>query len=389
VTRWASIVIAAVTLWFAAWIFIPASTYSQLTFSVGAPEVSAWTIVIALVGMAFGAVRFRTSDVARTGVALNGIAILACLTIWSQLPSLIRRYDAATAAVSATPAHPLRTHPIVIRDLFRHIPTGTPEIVRNVNVMRRDSVELTADIYQPSDSGASPHSHPIVVQIYGGAWQRGHPADDATFASWLTQAGYVVIAIDYRHAPQFHWPAQLDDVDSMLVWVASNANRFNGDTSRVVLLGRSAGAQLATMAAWRNPPIHLRGVVSFYGPADLVSSYKNPPHPDPLHVRAVEEALIGGTLQAIPAGYSDASTITSIGDKPVVPSLLIYGGRDHIVEPKYGAMLVSKLKASGTKVGFIEIPWADHAFDAVFNGPSSQLSLYYVERFLEWATQHN
>jgi hypothetical protein len=33
----------------------------------------------------------------------------------------------------------------------------------------------------------------------------------------------------------------------------------------------------------------------------------------------------------------------------------------------------------------LEIPWAEHAFDAVFNGPSNQLALYYTERFLAQA----
>ena len=47
--------------------------------------------------------------------------------------------------------------------------------------------------------------------------------------------------------------------------------------------------------------------------------------------------------------------------------------------------LRDKLAATGTTVVLLDIPWADHAFDEVFNGPSSQLELYYTERFLAWA----
>jgi hypothetical protein len=39
----------------------------------------------------------------------------------------------------------------------------------------------------------------------------------------------------------------------------------------------------------------------------------------------------------------------------------------------------------GNKVAFIEIPWAEHAFDAVPQGVSNQMALYYTERFLAWA----
>jgi acetyl esterase/lipase len=383
VSRWASAAVAIVTLWLAAWIFIPAPTYFFLTFSVGAPEVSAWTILMAVFGIAIGARVARSSRVARGAVTGNAVAIALCLTVWLRIPSTIHRFDAAMRGMSAEPGTPRRAHPIVIRDLFRPIATGEARVTQRVPVMTIDGVPLSADVYQPVSDRAL---HPIVVQIYGGAWQRGSPDDDAVFARWLAASGYVVFAIDYRHAPRFHWPAQLDDVDSMLVWIAAHARDFGGDTARVVLLGRSAGAHLATMAAWRGAPIHVRAVVSFYGPADLIESYRRPPRPDPLNVRAVERALIGGPLESMEERYADASTVTFVRDRAVVPSLLIYGGRDNIVEARYGAKLVALLEGTGSKVAYLEIPWASHAFDAVRNGPSSQLALYYVERFLAWAT---
>jgi acetyl esterase/lipase len=67
------------------------------------------------------------------------------------------------------------------------------------------------------------------------------------------------------------------------------------------------------------------------------------------------------------------------------PSLLIYGGRDHVVQSKYGRALGLALREQGNQAVFIEIPWADHVFDAVFGGISNQLALYYTERFLGWA----
>jgi acetyl esterase/lipase len=247
------------------------------------------------------------------------------------------------------------------------------------------AVPLRVDIYQPAREGR----FPIVVQIYGGAWQRGVPSDKSDFATWLASSGYVVIAIDYRHAPEWRWPAQIDDVNEALKWVGAHAHEYAGDTSRVVLMGRSAGGHLATMAAWFTSPIRVRGVVGYYSPVDLTAAYKNPPRPDPLRIRSVEEALLGGPLEQMPDRYADASTITHIraGTTPLVPTLLVYAGRDHIVERKYGAVVVEALRARGTPVAYVEIPWADHAFDEVFNGPSSQLALYYTERFIAKVTQ--
>jgi acetyl esterase/lipase len=57
------------------------------------------------------------------------------------------------------------------------------------------------------------------------------------------------------------------------------------------------------------------------------------------------------------------------------------------VEAKYGRRLRDSLSAHGTQVTYLEIPWADHAFDKVPFGPSAQLATYYTERFIAWAVR--
>lgn len=375
-----ALLIGIVVAWLGAWIYLPPPTYFLLRFGVGAPEVSHWTIVAALIGAALCAWRVRTSPLAQTAFALNAVAIILVAGMWLRVPSTLARFEAATRGHILTPRAPSRSKPIVIADLFRGIPSRQPRVSRHVTVQDVEGQYLTAEIYAPPRHGL----FPIVVQIYGGAWQRGSPSDFSKFAAWLASSGYLVVAIDYRHAPAHRWPAQIEDVDNALRWVVAHATDYDGDTSRVALIGRSAGAHLATYAAWITAPIHLRGVISLYGPADLVTSYEHPPRPDPLGVRGVEEALIGGPLLALPKQYADASTITHLPTLTRVPppSLLIYGGRDNIVEAKYGERLVSALSAAGAEVSYLEIPWAEHAFDEVFSGPSSQIALYYIERFL-------
>ena len=377
--RVVALLIGIAALWFGAWMYLPAPTYFLLAFSVGAPEVSHWVVVAALVGAGLAVTSVGTSGLAQVALALNVVGALLALGVWVRVPGTIARFDAETRNGSA-PRAARRAKPIVFTDLFRGVPTGQARLSRRVAVKDIDGQRLTADIYAPTRHGL----FPIVVQIYGGAWQGGEPSDNAKFATWLASAGYLVVAIDYRHAPAHRWPAQIEDVDDALRWVVAHATDFDGDTSRVVLLGRSSGAHLATYAAWITAPIHLRGVISLYGPADLVTAYRFPPSPDPIHVRAIEEALIGGTLSQFPVKYADASTITHLASvaHPPPPTLLMYGRRDHIVEAKYGAELRTALTRAGGEVTYLDLPWADHAFDEVFSGPSGQITLYYVERFL-------
>jgi acetyl esterase/lipase len=108
-------------------------------------------------------------------------------------------------------------------------------------------VPLTLDIHRPATTAGR---YPSVVQIYGGAWQRGAPGDDAPFAAYLAARGFVVFAIDYRHAPEWQWPAQIEDVRAALGWIREHGGEWGADVSRLALLGRSAGAQLATVAAY-------------------------------------------------------------------------------------------------------------------------------------------
>jgi acetyl esterase/lipase len=130
------------------------------------------------------------------------------------------------------------------------------------------------------------------------------------------------------------------------------------------------------------PP--MRAVVSYCGPVDLSEGYRRPPRPDPLDIRAIEEAFLGGTPDSVPDRYRDASPISYV-TRPLPPTLLIYGTRDHVVEPRFGRMLHEQLLATKTPSVLLEIPWADHAFDAVPSGVSAQVALYYTERFLAWA----
>src|SRR5262249_11286002 len=109
-------------------------------------------------------------------------------------------------------------------------------------------------------------------------------------------------------------------------------------------------------------------------------AYATPPRPDPLRIRSNEEALIGGTPNEFPERYREASPVNCITG-PLPPTLIIQGGRDHVVEARFARALDARLRATGTPSALLEVPWAEHAFDAVSGGLSSQLVLYHMERF--------
>jgi len=371
------------------WIVLPPFHGGLLPLAVGAPEVSPW-LLLASLGLC--ALTFNAAAVVPAARAALGFAIVAAMLSAYPLVrsaftlvSFDRAMEEGLGRDYLEQIRPpakavLRGHALSPMDFVRGIGRVDVLVRRGVEFARPGGVSLTADIYRPP--GAGPH--PVLLQLYGGAWQRGTPGDNASFASWFASQGYLVVAIDYRHAPDATWPAQIQDVRTALGWVLAHSSEYEADRSRIALIGRSAGAQLALVAAYEAGMPLVRGVVSYYGPTDLSEGWRQPPRPDPLDVRSILETYLRGTPDTAAARYTEASPITYATAR-VPPSLLVYGARDHIVAPRFGRELDARLREAGARSVLLEIPWAEHAFDVVPNGVSGQIALYYTERFLGWA----
>ncbi len=373
---------SAVLVFLSFWIVLPAPNIPLLAIGVGAPELSPALFANALVLVVLGAT-VASGAMARVAVAVALVAASVAAVPLARYPGTVRRFDDAMRQVVRNvdrDPHVTRASTFSVRDFLLGIPARDARSTRGVMFARPAESSLTVDVHRPPADGR----YPVLVQIYGGAWQRGAPADDEAFARHFAALGYVVFAIDYRHAPRWQWPAQIDDVRAALAWTAAHAAEYGGDASKVAIIGRSAGAQLALVSAYSTHTPDVSAVVSYYGPTDLVEGWRMPPAPDPLGVRPTLEAYLGGTPDSVPSRYREASPVTYVSGR-LPPTLLIYGSRDHIVEARFGRELHERLRGAGATSVLLEIPWAEHAFDAVPRGLSGQLSLYYTERFLAWA----
>lgn len=405
IVEWAIAALAAIALFLSLWIVVPAPTFFLLPLGVGSPEVSPFLLLgqglllgtaLLLQGSRVGAggrshsfLWLLTIGFTTAGMVLSSLPLL-------QLPAAIRRAEAQmqsglganyNSQIPAQVQPLLRSRPFALRDLVWGLPE--PAIApQHQTVFTPDGAALALDIYQPPESSTQQDLHPAIITIYGGAWQHGEPAATSRFSTYMAAQGYTVVAIDYRHAPEHRFPTQLEDVQTALAWVGDRAPDYGIAPNRIALVGWSAGAHLAMLAAYQTVGLPIRAVVNYYGPVNLSAGYYDPPVPDPIDTRAVLEAFLGGSPAQFPQLYQQASPIFSV--RPgLPPTLLIYGQRDHVVKPSYGQQLYEQLQISGNLAALIAIPWAEHAFDAVFRGPSNQIALYYTERFLAWALRPN
>lgn len=364
---WIVLIASATVLFLSVWIVAPAPHNLLYPLAVGSPEVSPVLLGGGMVLALVSARHARRSGIARLALVFASIASLFALVPVVQVPFTLARFNRAIAHTTAEP-------PAIV--------AGEVRVTRNLPFSNADGVPLSLDVYQPG----MPGTFPIIMQIYGGSWQTGRPTNQEWFSRYFAQRGYVVVAIDYRHAPEWKWPEQIVDVRTAMYWISQEGAKFAGDPSRVVVVGRSAGAQLAMRLAYQEGPSSIRGVVNYYGPVDLAEGWRRPPRPDPAGVRGLLEAFIGGTPDQKPEHYRHASPITWVS-KVSAPTLSIYGTRDHIVEARFGRLLDAALKKAGAMSVLLELPWSEHSFDAVPNGMGRRIALNYTERFIAWAVR--
>ncbi|GAC1534922.1 MAG: hypothetical protein NVS2B7_03540 [Herpetosiphon sp.] len=233
-----------------------------------------------------------------------------------------------------------------------------------------------------------------MIVVHGGSWSGGTKGDLVTWNRWLASSGRVVFDIEYRLVDaQTRFPVPLADVKCAIGWVKQHAFTYNVDPNSIALLGRSAGGQLALLAAYSAadpalpascdaPDTTVSAVISLYGPADLVWGYNHPAHPDIINGPRTLERYLGGTPTTAPEIYRLAAPIEHVSPS-TPPTLLIHGGHDQLVGYVHATRLLGRLVAAGVEHRYLFLPWANHGFDYHFDGWHGQLAQSAIAQFLD------
>jgi acetyl esterase/lipase len=253
---------------------------------------------------------------------------------------------------------------------------------RPLTYVEYPDTSLALDFYPSQIIG----KRPCIIVVHGGSWSGGDSKQLPELNSYLTAKGYNIAAINYRMAPKYQTPAPVEDIKSAFTYLRKHADELHIDMGNFVLLGRSAGAQIALLAAYTLHQPALKGVIDFYGPADMVWGYSIPSNPLIMDSRKVMDAYVGGSYDQVPKKYFNCSPLVFVGPQSV-PTLIIHGQNDVLVSPEHSRRLNLKLQQNGIKHYYLKIPWATHGFDYNLNGPGGQLSTYAVETFLNAVTQ--
>jgi acetyl esterase/lipase len=251
--------------------------------------------------------------------------------------------------------------------------TNLPESIYNVSYGSDPQQKL--DIFLPSSATGDPA--PVIIVIHGGGWNSGSKDDFMTYIDSFRKRmpGFAIFNLNYRlFNGKNIFPAQEDDIRLAVKFITSKAGEYQTNTSKLVLLGASAGAHLALLQAYKYKDPQIAAVIDFFGPSDLVSMYEKPWHPFVPHAL---EMVTGSTLSSNRQLYTNSSPVTYV-NAGSPPTLIFHGSNDPVVDVSQSRILNNKLEAAGVTHELVIYPGQRHGW----YGKTLSNSFDIIEKFL-------
>ncbi len=274
-------------------------------------------------------------------------------------------------------------------------------MLQTVTYCSPNQIAQQMDIYTPT--GHSSRLRPVVEMVHGGGWtgdSKGtihtiQPVPEVPNALLgLLAHGFVVTSINYRLAPQYKFPDNIEDVKCSIRYLRAHAVQYNIDPRRIGLIGSSAGGHLVSLAGlagqsagwdvgeYTNQSSAVQAVVDMFGPEYLDSHIGNPAMSDP----TIFGSAPGVLVQASPPTYISKTPNTD------PPFLIIQGNEDKTVPPYHSARFYQALIAAGQPAFLHVIHNAGHELipipsNATISPSADQISEGIIHFFVQYLGQ--
>jgi len=256
---------------------------------------------------------------------------------------------------TAARAQAAPTHEFVVKDIVYH----------------HDTKDRLARLYQPAGGGP----FPAVLQIHGGAWNNKNRTDGQNTSLDLAAAGIVVLAIDFRNAPEAPYPASLQDINYGIRWLKAHAGEFGSSAAQVGAYGTSSGGHQALLAAMRPDDPRYRAlplaeapdmdaklafVVSGWGVLFPLERYKLAKAKGDEKLAKGHDIFFGseaGQIEATPA------LIIERGEKVYLPPALVFQGtKDQWTSVDLAQRLADDYRKAGGSIDLALYEGSGHTF---------------------------
>lgn len=272
---------------------------------------------------------------------------------------------------------------------------GAPAFEKNTHTYKTaGDCAIQADVYRLPGR----EIRPAIFWIHGGALIMGDRAgiNHEQLKRYLN-AGFAVVSIDYRLAPETKLPEILTDVRDAWLWLRETAPKLRIDPGRIGVVGHSAGGYLTLTCGYRFSP-RPRALVAFYGYGDIIGDWCS--RPDPFYSReprvskedawaSVGKRAISGTPgsndrdrfylycrqqglwpelvagldpRSKPRAFDEFCPLRNV-TREYPPTMLLHGDRDTDVPFEQSVLMEKELARHGVEREFVRMSGGEHGFD--------------------------
>jgi acetyl esterase/lipase len=270
-------------------------------------------------------------------------------------------------------------------------------IAEDIEFGRAGDVPLIARLYRPRDV----KGFPGIVEVHGGAWTGGDRLNNVVIHNAVAAAGTAVLAIEFRMAPAFPYPAGIGDVNLGIRWLKANIARLGGDPSKVGGLGTSSGGHQLLLNVLRpHDPRYAALKLADAGDVDASLDYVVVcwPISDPVaRYRMARETGNERLVKNHHAFFGDEATMAEASPQrilesgevsPLPPALLLQGTADANVTPDMADRLAAAYARAGGRITLKKFEGEPHTFISVNpSSPASVEALRLITDFIRYQTR--
>lgn len=222
-----------------------------------------------------------------------------------------------------------------------------------------------ARIYKPA-AATGGAALPVIVYYHGGGWVIADVNTyDAAPRLLSKQLNAIVVSVEYRHAPEFKFPAQHDDAFAAYRWTVQNAASWGGDVNKLALAGESAGGNLAVATAIYARDNRLQAPVHILSVYPIANSSKTlPSRTDSANAKPLNTAMLGWFGHYYQTSMADAMdprlNLVGANLRGLPPTTIINAQIDPLRSD--GETLAAAMTAAGDRVEQRTFPGVTHEF---------------------------